>query len=62
MENPIRKIEEIKHTIVDESRSNSLEFGPANRRHKIYYKDASELIQKIKDLKEIEKLLDENND
>ena len=41
--------EQIVRTIVE--KPNSLEFGPAQNRYKIYFGEVSELLQKVKDLR-----------
>ena len=41
---------EVKHTIV-KTNQNSFEFGPAKKRHKIYYQDGSDLQQKIREVR-----------
>ena len=46
----------MKHT-VENVRTDSYEFGKAGSRHKVYYENKEELIQKIKDCIEAEKFL-----
>ena len=41
---------EVKHTIV-KTNQNSFEFGPAKKRHKVYYEDGADLQSKLKQLK-----------
>lgn len=41
---------EVKHVVVKTSQ-NSFEFGPAKKRHKVYYEDATDLHKKLGDLK-----------
>lgn len=45
---------EAKHDVVIQrvEKPNSFEFGPANKRHKIYYSDVSDLITQISNLED----------
>lgn len=45
---------EVKHTIV-KTNQNSFEFGPAKKRHKVYYEDADDLHTKLKQLESLMK-------
>jgi hypothetical protein len=40
---------EVKHTIIKVGQS-SFEFGPAKKRHKIYYEDGADLQSKLRQL------------
>jgi len=42
--------EQIVRTVVE--KPNSLEFGPAQNRFKLYFNEAVDLLQKVKDLRE----------
>jgi hypothetical protein len=43
---------EVKH-IIQRIGQNSFEFGPAKKRHKIYYEDVNDLQNKINELKRV---------
>lgn len=44
------EVKEVKHVIQKLGQS-SFEFGPAKKRHKVYYEDATDLQNKIRELK-----------
>lgn len=43
------ELKEVRHVIVKVGQS-SFEFGPAKKRHKIYYEDGAELQSKLREL------------
>ena len=50
----------IEQTLQRQESQNSYEFGPANRRHKIYYWEVKDLVAKLNQLRDLGMIAEEN--